>query len=142
MWLWSDFVRGKLSYRGRTSKRLCKILMFPLQGHWWCHCFCFTCFFFFFLFFLLFQLYWGYRPLNFSRFFAYISKSQIWSLKFSFKWSFLLNICLCYSQIEGMNQTAWKYFAPNSLNFGRIFLRYLSNFSKPPEIVSVTPSTV
>ena len=27
-----DFARSKLSYRGRRSKRLCKISIFPLQG--------------------------------------------------------------------------------------------------------------
>ena len=28
-----DFARSKLSYRGRTSRRLCEILTFPLQYH-------------------------------------------------------------------------------------------------------------
>ena len=28
-----DFARSKLSYRGRRSRRLCKILTFPLQGN-------------------------------------------------------------------------------------------------------------
>ena len=28
-----DFARGKLSYRGRRRRRLCKILTFPLHNH-------------------------------------------------------------------------------------------------------------
>ena len=35
-----DFARSKLSYRGRRSRRLCKILNFPLQSGTWdptCH---------------------------------------------------------------------------------------------------------
>ena len=29
-----DFARSKLSYRGRRSRRLCKMLTFPLQEYW------------------------------------------------------------------------------------------------------------
>ena len=29
-----DFARSKLSYRGRRSRRLCKILTFPLREYW------------------------------------------------------------------------------------------------------------
>ena len=29
-----DFARSKLSYRGRRSRRLCKMLTFPFQGNW------------------------------------------------------------------------------------------------------------